>query len=374
MVRRSTFLSRAALATLLALVSFALTAPLAGATSVRVKVRVEGLSGTVAPTTLVDVPAPATFEDSTTPVPNSATFPKPVAMGALAILADTQVFPFTTSSPMDFLNSIAGRGGPPDWTSWWGFAINGLQSEVGLADPGVKEDGFPYALREGDALAIYEVDSALDYSLPTTQLVVRVRPRRGLLPGQTATISVVGDNLAKVNSTADAKRWRLDPAADVEAPSQFPVVAGTTVHVGRKTYSVTGASVSLDLPLGTYRIWAEKAPDATHNYVRSSSVTVNCNHGAAISNLRLSPSPYRSGRRMAIRFGLDKTAKVSARIVNSKGRTLAKLGGRAMKAGSRAFFWTPKTTALTSRLTVRVRAVDNWSRATTRSRTVRVVR
>jgi len=115
--------------------------------------------------------------------------------------------------------------------------------------------------------------------------------------------------------------------------------------------------------------------DASFSYVRSTVTRIDVNDGARISGLRVSPSPYRAGRRMAIRFRLDKRATVSARIVNNKGRVVAKLGARTLNAGSRILYWGGRAqTALTSHLTVKVQSVDSWSRSVTATTSVRVVR
>ncbi len=370
MVRRSTALrgaTRTALLVAVALVVLGLVAPAAGAAAVRVQARVEGLGGTVAPATTIDVPGPATFADD---AGHSAAFPLPVAMGALAVLADAHGFPFTTNDAMTFVNSVAGVGGPPDWSSWWLYSVNGWGPDVGAGD---------LVLRAGDAVVFYQVDAAAPWM--NKQLVVRVAPRRGLLPGQAVTIAVVGDDLARVNSATDAARWGLDAATDVETPAQFAPVTGATLHVGRRTYALDAAvygdgSITLtDLPLGTYRVWAERAPDAVYNYVRSAPVTINVDRAPEVSGLRVSPSPYRAGRRMTVRFALDKAASVSARIVNARGRVVATLAARSLGTGSRTLTWNGRTgVALTGRLSVTVRAVDSWGRAATATARVRVTR
>lgn len=369
MLQRSTFLPRTALTALLVLALLTFAVPAAGAASVRVKVRVEGLGGTIAPATTIDVPGPATFsDDSPEPGPNSATFATPVAMGALAVLADTQVFPFTTNGSMTYVNSIAGVGG---LTSWWLYCVNGWYPDVfGMSD---------LVLKAGDSVVVYEVDAAAPWS--HKQLVVRVAPRRGLLPGQAVTISVVGDDLAKANTDTDAERWKLDPVADVETAAQFSPVTGATLHVGRRVYDLDpsaytdGRIVIADLPLGTYKVWAEKAPAASFNYVRSAAITINVDETAGISSLRVSPSPYRAGRRMVVRFRLDKAAKVGARIINARGRVVARIGARSLQAGARSLVWSGRTgVALTARLTVKLQTVDSWGRVATATRGVRVTR
>lgn len=368
MVRRSTahgVATRTALLVVVALAALFLAVPAAGAATVRVHARVEGLGGTVAPLTTIDVPGPATFADD---AGHSAVFASPVAMGALAVLADAQGFRFTTNEAMTFVNSIAGAGGPPDWTSWWLYSVNGWGPDVGAGE---------LALRAGDTVVFHQVDAMAPWA--NKQLVVRVAPRRGLLPGQAATIAVVGDDLAFVNSAADAERWGFDPLTEVETPARFAPVTGATLHVGRRIYTLDaavygdGTLTLTDLPLGTYRVWAERAPDAVYNYVRSAPVTINVDRAPEVSGVRVSPSPYRAGRRMTVRFALDKAATVSARIVNSRGRVVATVGARSLGAGLRTLTWDGRARAvLTARLTVRVKAVDSWGRATVAVAAVRV--
>ena len=80
-------------------------------------------------------------------------------------------------------------------------------------------------------------------------------------------ITLVGDDLAKANSAADAKRFG---ATKIETPAQFKAVAGATLHVGNRVYTLTGSSVTIkDLPIGTFAVWTEKAMDASWVYARS---------------------------------------------------------------------------------------------------------
>ncbi len=117
--------------TMLTLLIALLVAPAAAAdvlpgttTVVKPSVRVEALSHTVAPATTVAVPVTSTVIDS---LGASASFAEPMAMVALAKAADRRAFTF---DGLAFVNSIAGLGGSPSWTTWWLYQVNGWQPRL----------------------------------------------------------------------------------------------------------------------------------------------------------------------------------------------------------------------------------------------------
>ncbi|HQG54338.1 MAG TPA: DUF4430 domain-containing protein [Thermoleophilia bacterium] len=377
MLRRSTLLSRITLATLTALALFALAAPAAFAVSTAV--RVEGSPSEVAPETTVSVPDSGTVVDT-----DGTSFSYRTGANALAALDRAAalrgfIYSFNTLYGAPFLEMVAGLSADPsDWSNGWTYMVNGVGYpilDMGAAD---------CILRTGDRVVFTQNPDAT-FSRGAKLLRLRLAPRPGVEPGDTIRITVVGDDVAKANSTAEAERWGLDPIADpslVEPPANFAPVPGATLHVGSRAYvdgaagdAADGTVAISDLPKGTYGVWAEMTMDASFSYVRSTVTRIDVNDGARISGLRVSPSPYRAGRRMAIRFRLDKRATVSARIVNNKGRVVAKLGARTLNAGSRILYWGGRAqTALTSHLTVKVQSVDSWSRSVTATTSVRVVR
>ena len=116
-------------------------------------------------------------------------------------------------------------------------------------------------------------------------------PGRAVKPGEVLTITVLGDDVAKANSAAEATRYGLDPVADPEVVEDRPSsplssaprsmsAAGCTSTAPPATSST--ASRAGDLPKGTYGVWAEMAMDAA---------TPTCVSGLSVQR-RLRPAPH----------------------------------------------------------------------------------
>lgn len=227
----------------------------APAWAVTVNVRVQGLNGEVCAPIQVNVPENLTVTDSHGAVINCG---PANPLGALYMAAQAEGFPFVTEGGGAFLNSIAGVGGPPDWSSWWLYAVNGCIPMVGMLD---------WELREGDRILFFEAGGDPMAPWVDKELVV-VGPKTAPA-GTPVTLTVVGDDLGKANSPADALRFDLDPATDVELPAAFAPVSGATVHVGAVTYvsDAQGRVTIPSLPVGTQAVWAEKTYDEDWQYI-----------------------------------------------------------------------------------------------------------
>jgi hypothetical protein len=362
--------------TLLVLLIALLVAPTAAAdvlpgttTVVKPSVRVEALSHTVAPATTVAVPLTSTVIDS---LDASASFAEPMAMVALAKAADRRAFTF---DGLAFVNSIAGLGGSPSWTTWWLYQVNGWSPDFGAHE-------LPTAT--GDKVVFFEVSSAAPWT--NKQLVVTASPR-GVRPGEPITLTVREDDLAKFNDRASFDRWGPNPdgmteeeiAAYIETLADSPLSAGATLHVGNRVYELgapdfeDGTITLDDLPIGTYSVWAEKPWDAEFNYVRSAETLIDVGPGAKISNVSIAPNPYVAKTTMRVTFLLSTKADVGMKIYNTLGQRVATVSARTLYAGTRTLKWDGVRSApLTTKLTIKLRAVDTWGRVTLKTVTVRV--
>ena len=344
-------------------------AALAATGPVKAQVRAEALAGTVITPTTVSVPAKATIQCTNTDgTETKFTTSFPSAFGALGSAANLQGVPMTFSanptstSTGIFVNSIAGFGGPPTWSSWWMYAVNGYQPDIGAGD---------LHLLNGDKVLFYEVSSSTPYGTPTEQLVVRAA-KIGLTPGQEVTLSVFGDDLSKPNSLADATRFGLD-ASTVQTPAQFPAVDGATLHVGTLVYDLasspyaTGNSLTLpSLPIGTYAVWAEKASDSTTAYVRSAKLLINVDVLPVVSSVVARPNPFTPKlEQVRVTFKLSRTARVQMQVKNRSGKVLATVT-RSLSAGSRSLVWSGRTSTgkYVGRGTyyLHLTATDSWGR------------
>jgi hypothetical protein len=346
-------------AAILALLAGLVLAPSAGAaTPVKATVRAEGGAATVMPATSLAVPASAriTGTDGTT---FQATFAS--AFSALGLAADLRGVPMTFSvgSLGVFVNSIAGLGGPPAWTSFWLYAVNGWAPDVGSG---------ALHLRSGDRVVFYEEAGA--GTAAADQLVVRCS-RIAPTPGQSVSFNVLGDDLAKPDSLTDAARFHLDPST-VQTPAQSPVVDGATLHIGTRTYVLSstvypGSTLTLsDLPVGTYAVWAEKAPDATTTFVRSAPRLINVGRRPVISKVVVRPNPFTpSVARVHVAFTLSKPAAVRLTVRDRRGSIVAKVQ-RSLPAGRVALVWNGRTSAgrwaAAGVYTLRLVATDSWGR------------
>jgi hypothetical protein len=331
-------------------------------TVVKPSVRVEALSHTVAPATTVAVPLTSTVVDS---VAASASFTEPAAIVALAKAADRRGYTF---DGLAFVNSIAGLGGSPSWTSWWLYQVNGWSPDFGAHE---------LATATGDKVVFYEVSSAAPWA--NKQLDVRPSPR-GVRPGEPITLTVREDDLSKPNGLAACDRFGLDPAT-VESIWDSPLSAGAVLHVGNRAYELAapdfedGTITLTDLPIGTYSVWAEKPFDKDYNYVRSAETLIDVGPGATMTKVSISPNPYVAKRVMKVTFLLSKKADVGMKIYNVNGQRVATVKAKTLSAGTRTLTWDGVRSApLTTKLTIKLRAVDTWGRVTTKSVTVRVAR
>ena len=364
--------------TLFALLIALLVAPTAAAdvlpgttTVVKPSVRVEALSHTVAPATTVAVPLTSTVIDS---LGASALFGEPMAMVALAKAADRRAFTF---DGLAFVNSIAGLGGSPSWTTWWLYQVNGWSADYGAHE---------LVTVTGDKVAFFEVSSAAPWT--NKQLVVTASPR-GVRPGEPITLTVREDDLAKFNDRASFDRWGPNPdgmteeeiAAYIETLADSPLSSGATLHVGNRVYELgtpdfEDGTVTLDdLPIGTYSVWAEKPYDAESNYVRAAETLIDVGPGATMTKIAVKPNPYVAKRVMYVTFLLSKKADVGMKIYNKYGQRVATVKAKTLYAGTRTLKWDGVRSApLTTKLTIKLRAVDTWGRVTLKTVTVSVAR
>lgn len=367
--------ARVLLAATLALLLGAAAAP--AALAVSATVRVEGMPYQVAPATAVSVPATGTIVDTDG---TSFPFTEANALAALDRAAALHGFSygFNTSWGTPFLEMVAGLTADVDYSGSWTYMVNGVGYPI--LDMGAGD----CTLRKGDAVVFAQNPDAT-FSLGSKLLRVRFAPARAVRPGETVTITVLGDDTAKANSAAEATRWALDPVADpgiVEQPADFAPVAGATLHVGSRVY-VDGAAGDLadgkiaiaDLPKGTYGVWAEMPMDTGYTYVRSATRRMNVDYGPRVT--AVAAAATLSGGRLAARAGftLDKRSNVVVKVFNQRGKLLAVMKARGPGAGRHVLTWRGTPAAAVTRLaSFVVAATDTWGRVTTKSVAVRVAR
>jgi hypothetical protein len=374
--------ARVLLAATFALLLAAALAPVAHA--VGATVRVEGTPYEVAPATTVSVPASGTIVDS-----DGTEFAYPAtadAVGANALAALDRAaalrgvtYGFNMSWGAPFLEMIAGlTADPADWSNGWTYMVNGVGWPI--LDMGAVD----CALRAGDAVVFAQNPDAT-FSRGTKLLRLRFAPGRGVQPGETVTITVLGDDVAKANSAAEATRWGLDPVADpaiVEKPADFAPVTGVTLHVGSRIYidgaggDIADGKIALsDLPKGTYGVWAEMAMDAGYSYVRSGVHRMNVDFGPRVTSVAARAGF--DGTRLVTRaaFTLDKRCDVRVTVFNQRGKRLATMRAGNLGSGRHALAWRGRpAAAVTSLASVVVTATDTWGRVTTKAVAVRVAR
>ena len=368
--------ARVLLASTLALLLAAATAPAAFAVSA--SVRVEGASYQVAPATTVNVPASGTIADTDG---TTFTYSGANAMAALDRAAALRGFTygFNTTYGSPFLEMVAGlTADPSDWSNGWTYMVNGVGYpilDMGAAD---------CALHRGDSVVFTQNPDAT-FERGAKLLRLRFSPGRGVKPGESLRIRVVGDDTAKANSAAEATRWGYDPVTNpdiVEKPADFAPVIGATVHVGSRVYVdgsgddvADGAITVADLPRGTYGVWAEMPMDADWSYVRSAVHRVNVDNGPVVKSVNARAAL--SGGRLTVRtaFTLDKRCDVRVTVSNKNGKRLATMRAAGLGAGRHALVWRGKPGAAVTRLaSFIVKATDEWGRVTTESIPVRVAR
>ena len=162
-----------------------------------------------------------------------------------------------------FINSIAGLAADPTtFANWWEFTVNGFAPSLGVGS---------LPAETGDSYVLFQ---NLDAGYPAhggKLLVLRVSSAV-VKKGHALKITVLGDDLAKANSAADAKRFGVTA---IEKAAHFKAVDAATLHVGNRVYALTGSTLTIkNLPVGIFPIWAEKAMDASFVYARSVKTTV----------------------------------------------------------------------------------------------------
>jgi hypothetical protein len=368
--------ARVLLAAAIALLIGVVAAP--AALAVSATVRVEGTPYQVAPATAVSVPDQGTIVDSDG---TSFAYTKANAFAALDRAAALRGFAygFNTSYGAPFLEMVAGlTADPSDWSNGWTYMVNGVGYPI--LDMGAID----FLLAKGDRVVFTQNPDAT-FARGAKLLRLSFAPGRAVKPGETVTISVLGDDVAKANSTSEATRYGLDPVADpsvVEKPADFAPAVGATLHVGSRVYvdgddgDVADGKIAVaDLPNGTYGVWAEKAMDASYTYVRTGTHHVNVDFGPRVTNVTASATL--AGTRLAARaaFTLDKRCDVRVTVFNQRGKLLAAMRARGLDGGRHAMAWRGQPgAAVTGWVSFVVKATDAWGRVTTKSVAVRVAR
>ena len=323
-----------------------------------VTVRVEGTSRTVAPRTAVNVPWNATIVDTdgTTIVSTQCN-----ALAALALAANLRGFTYdyNTSYGAPFLTTIGGLTfDPVDYSNGWTYMINGVGYPV--LDMGV----YDAPIKPGDAI-VYAQNPDPSFARGVKLLKVRVTPGVATLPGNPVTIAVVGDDVAKANSSAEATRWG---ASTIETPAQFAAAAGATIHVGSRVYvdgagsdTADGAITVSDLPKGTYSVWAEMPMDANFSYVLSTPVRINVDAAPRFVVAKTTALAGARGARLHAYFRVSKAATVTLVVLDRAGRRLDAVSCKV--TALTAYGLTSRR--LPSGMYVRTRLVarDAWGRA-----------
>lgn len=343
----------------LAVLAVLVAAP--AALAARTTVRVEGAAARILSATAVYEQG-GTYEDSEG---DTYTTTEATPFGALALALHRAGLPwdFGVASFGVFVNGIAGQAMAPDYSNWWEFTVNGFSPPVGIA-------GLPSV--GGDRYVFFQNSDAGYPPHGGKLLGVRV-DHRGLTPGLPVTITVVGDDLAKANSQADATRF--DTTA-IETPAHFQPVEGATLHVGSRVYALTGSSITIsDLPRATLAVWAEKAMDATWVYARSSRKLIDVAPAPAITRLAVTPHVFRRGHELRIAFTLSKAARVRVTVRSAPGVILFTKVVDCRAGGAQRVSWSGSTKRLTgNHLRVEVTARDGWGRSAAAHARVPVVR
>jgi hypothetical protein len=323
-------------------------------------VRVEASSQTVAPDTSVKVASAPTFSDS---AGNPYVTSKPNALAALAAAAYLRGFTWEASFAGSFVNNVAGFTSLPDWSQGWVYTVNGVGYPI------VDVSAIDFALLAGDR-TLWAQSPDATFARGSSALVVRT-DNTARTTGESLTVTVVADNLGKVNSQADYDRYSLTDPSLLETPAQFAAVADATVHVGSATYtSGADGTVTVAAPdAGTSRVWAEKAMDASTWYVRSEQTLVNFAPALELSGTSVTPLMFRPGmQKPKLVFTLSRAAAVVIQVRDSHNKTIF---SRTLQRGSGAGSYTWSGRAKTGRYvarhatyTMRVRAVDTWGRVT----------
>ena len=324
------------------------------------KVRVEASSQRIAPVTAVTVGSAPTFSDSAGTVYVTK---KANALAALAKAAAAREFTWEASYGGTFVNNIAGFTSLPDWSQGWVYAVNGAGYPV------IDVSAIDFPLDGGDSVLWVQSPDAT-FSRGSRALVVRT-DKVACTIGDPLTVTVVADDLGKVNTQADYDRYGLTDASLLETPDAFAPVTGATVHIGSATYSTgTDGTVTVaPLDPGTSRVWAEKEMDAGAWYARSEQHLVNSAAVLDLSGVSVAPARFLPGtQKPKVSFSLSRAAKVVVRVWNSRGKVVfSRTVARNEGAGS--YTWSGRGSdgryvARRATYTLKVRAVDTWRRTT----------
>ena len=283
--------------------------------AVNASVRVEASSETVAPKTTVTVGTAPTFYDSSG---NPYVTKKPNALAALAAAADTRDFTWEAAYAGSFVTNIGGFTSLPDYSEGWTYSVNGAGYPI------VDVAAIDFSLAKGDRI-LWAQDPDATFTLGSVALVVRT-DKTAYTTGEPLTITVVADDLGKVNSQADYDRHELSDPSLLETPDEFAPVADATVHVGSATYTTAAdGTVTIASPdAGTTRIWAEKAMDSTRWYIRSSQDLVN-DADTSAHRISVTPTKFVPGTRSQVPSASPGRQRVN-QVRNAKKRPLEYYG------------------------------------------------
>jgi hypothetical protein len=357
--------ARVLLAATLALLVGLVAAP--SALAVTATVRVEAAPFTVAPPTRVDVSPTARFFDG---LGNPYRPGYASALGALAAAGAARGFTFEAAYGGDFVTNIAGFAALPDFSQGWVYAVNGAGYPI------VDVGAYSFALQKGDRVLFTQYPDGT-FTHGTKALQVRIA-EKALVTGEPLVVTVVGDDLAKANTSADATRFGVGEDS-VERAAAFAPVAGAVVHVGTATYAsdASGIVTIAEPPAGTSRVWAERDMDAGFAYVRSTQSLVNVAEPLALSDLTVTPQRFTPGHTVTIGVLLSRSATVKYTVRSQGGRLIAALS-RRVAGGPVTLHWDGRTAAgravRPGTYTIRVTAVDAWGRTATPLSTTAVTR
>jgi hypothetical protein len=337
-----------------ALAAGALMAP--AALAVSASVRAEAATFTAIGITDVEMAAGGGLVTDSDGTAFDPTFATP--LNALGRAADVAGAPWnmTVSGLGAFVDSIDGQTmDPVSYTNWWQFNVNGYSPSVGIST---------LQANDGDSYLFFQNPDAGWPPKTAMALVVSVSPGVGLAPGQTLRVSVAGDDLSKVNSQAEANRFDVVDPKQIETPEQFPGVDGCTIHVGSRVYTPAGSEIAVtDLPTGSFKVWAEKAPDASTVWVRSPKTVVNVGSATAVSGATVKPTKFKRNRGLTVAFDLDKAADVTLTIRTASGLLLSRTSQTFTKGGAKEMKWNGRTARkLGASLRITIATTDEFGR------------
>ena len=189
--------ARVLLAATLVLLVGLVAAP--SALAVSATVRVEGTPYEIAPVTAVTVLSQGTIVDSDG-TEFAYTFANALAALDRAAALRGFTYGFTTQYGAPFLETVAGLAADPaDWSNGWTFMVNGVGYPI--LDMGAGQ----FALKRDDRVVFTQNPDAT-FTRGAKLLRLRFDPGRAVKPGEDLTITVLGDDVAKANSAAEATR------------------------------------------------------------------------------------------------------------------------------------------------------------------------